>query len=118
MNRMKVVFGDLDEMLSELREKEIFDVRIEALYGERYSKQGIPFLKVYVTAQALLSPTLYAHYERVTFTGVKPFSKEELKSLFDENLKAKEEIKERVAESRFWVRGGHFAEEVGVRCGR
>jgi hypothetical protein len=111
MKEMKVVFGDLDEMLSELREKEISDVRIEALYDERYSKQGIPLLKVYVIAQALLSPTLYAYYERVTFRGVKPFSKEELKSLFDENLKAKEEIKEHVAESRFWVRSGHFQEE-------
>ena len=108
---MKVVFGDLDEMLSELREKEILDVRIEALYDERYSKQGIPFLKAYVAAQALLSPTLYAYYERVTFRGVKPFSKEELKSLFDQNLKAKEEIKKHVAKSRFWVRSGHFQEE-------
>jgi hypothetical protein len=105
---MKVVFGDLDEMLCELREKEIFDVRIEALYDERCSKQGIPLLKVYVTVQALLSPTLYAYYEKVTFRGVKPFSKEELESVFDKNLKAKEEIKKRVAESRFWIRGGHF----------
>jgi hypothetical protein len=111
MKAMKVIFGDLDEMLSELREKEISDVRIEALYDERYSKQGVPFLKVYVTAQALLSPTLYAYYERVTFRGVKPFSKEELRSLFDENLEAKEEIKEHVADSRFWVRSGHFQEE-------
>ena len=107
---MKVMFGDLDEMLSELREKEIRDVRVETLYDEKYSKQGIPLLKVYVTAQALLSPTLYAYYEKVAFKGVKPFSKEELKSLFDKNLKAKEEIKGHLVQSRFWVRGGHFEE--------
>ena len=108
---MKVMFGDLDEMLSELKEKEIRDVRVEALYDEKYSKQGIPLLKVYVTAEALLSPTLYACCERVTFKGVKPFSKEEMKSIFDENLKAMEEIRNRLAEARFWVRGGHFEEE-------
>jgi hypothetical protein len=108
---MKVVFGDLKEMLSELREKEISDVRVEALYDEKYSKQGIPFLKVYVAAQALLSPTLYGSYERVTFKGVKPFSKEEMKSIFDKNLEVMEEMRSRLAEARFWVRGGHFEEE-------
>ena len=44
---MKVILGDLDKMLSELREKEISDVRIEALYDERYSKQGVPFTQGY-----------------------------------------------------------------------
>jgi len=112
MIRMKVAFGDLEEMLSELKEKEIRDVRLEALYDERYSRQGIPFLKVYVTVQALLSPTLYACYEKATFEGVKPFSKEEMKSIFDRNLKSEEEIKDHLVKSRFWVRGGHFVEEV------
>lgn len=118
---MKVVFGDLDGMLSELREKEIKDVRVEALYDERYSKQGIPFLKVYVTAQALLPQHLYGphekatfylygHYEKVTFKDVKPFSKEELKSIFDENLKAREEIRSHLVESGFTVRAGCFKE--------
>ena len=107
---MKVVFGDLKEMLSELREKEISDVRVEALYDEKYSKQGIPFLKVYVAAQALLSVTLYASYEKVTFRGMKPLVKEELQAVFDKNLKAMQELKEHLKKERFWVRGGHFEE--------
>jgi len=111
MKKVKVVFGDLDEMLSELREKEIRDVRVEALYDERYSKQGVPFLKVYVTAQALLSPTLYACYEKVSFKGIKPLVKEELQAIFDKNLKAMQELKEHLKKERFWVRGGHFEEE-------
>ena len=85
MKRMKVVFGELDEMLSELREREIHEVRVAALYDERYSKEGIPFLKVYVTVQALLAQQLYgpheritaylcAYYEKVTFKGIKPSS--------------------------------------------
>ncbi len=119
---MKVVFGDLEEMLSELKEKEIKDVRVEALYDERYSKEGIPFLKVYVTAQALLPQHLYGpheritaylhtYYEKVTFKGIKPFTKEEMKPIFDENLKAKGEIASSLEEAGFRVRAGHFIEE-------
>jgi len=118
---MKVVFGDLDEMLSELREREIFEVRVAPLYDERYSKEGIPFLKVYVTVQALFSQQLYGphervtvnlvgYYERVTFRGIKPFSKEEIEPLFNKNLEAEEEIKNHLREMRFTVRGGHFRE--------
>jgi hypothetical protein len=125
---VKVAYGDLEEMLSELKEKEIRDVRLEALYDERHSKQSIPFLKVYVTAQALLSATLYASYERVTFRGIKPlvkvellekvpskfaqaFSKlDELQAVFDRNLKAMQELKEYLKKERFWIRGGHFEE--------
>ena len=119
---MKVVFGDLEDMLSELKEKEIRDVRVEALYDERYSKEGIPFLKVYVTAQALLpqhlySPDervtayLYAYYEKVTFEGIKPFTKDEMKSVFDENLRTKDEIANRLTEAGFTLRAGYFREE-------
>jgi len=118
---MRVVFGDINEMLLELKEREIFDVRVEALYDETYSKEGIPFLKLYVTAQALLpqcfygpheriTTCLYAYYERVTFKGIKPFVKEELESLFDKNLKAKGEVKSHLVESGFTVRAGHFRE--------
>jgi len=119
---MKVVFGDLEEMLSELREREIFEVRVAPLYDERYSKEGIPLLKVYVTVQALFSQQLYGphervtanlvgYYERVTFKGIKPFTKEEMKSIFDKNLKAEEEVKSHLMESGFVVRAGHFSEE-------
>ena len=119
---MKVVFGDLNEMLSELKEREIFDVRVEALYDERYSKEGVPFLRMYVAVQALLAQQLYgphekvtaylyAYYEKVTYKGIKPFSKDELRSRFDDNLKAKEKIRSHLAESGFTARAGYFKEE-------
>lgn len=119
---MKVVFSELDEMLSELREREIFEVRVAALYDERYSKEGIPFLKVYVTVQALMAQQLYgphekitaylyAYYEKVTFKGIRLFSEEEIKSVFDKNLKAKDEIKNQLKELGFTVRAGHFQED-------
>ena len=107
---MKVVFGDLEEMLEELKEKEISDVRVEALYDKTCSKEGVPLLKVYVTAQALLSPTLYAYYEKITFRGIQPFPKEEVKSLFEKNRQEKEEIEKQIREAKFWVRAGHFEE--------
>jgi hypothetical protein len=120
---MKVIFGDMDEMLSELKEREIFEVRVEALYEERYSKEGIPLIKVYVTVQALLPQSLYACYERVTFKGVKPssfwkkldggfspFTKDEMNSIANENLRMKDEITSRVKEAGFTVRAGHFME--------
>jgi len=112
---MKVIFGDMDEMLSELREREIFEVRVEALYDERYSKEGIPLVKVYVSAQALLpqSPRtrgLYACYERVTFKGVKPFITDEMNSIAKENLRMKDEIASRLKEAGFTVRAGYFME--------
>ncbi len=107
---MKVIFGDMDEMLSELKEREIFEVRVEALYDERYSKEGIPLIKVYVTVQALLPQCLYACYERIAFNGVKPFTKDEINSIANENLKMKDEITSRVKEAGFTVRAGHFME--------
>ena len=119
---MKVVFGDLNEMLSELKEREIFEVRVAPLYDERYSKEGIPFLKVYVTAQALMAQQLYgpreritaylySYYEKVTFKGIKPFTKEEMRSIFNKNLKVEEEVKSHLVESGFIVRAGHFSED-------
>ena len=119
---MKVVFGNLEEMLSEIKEKEIRDIRVEALYDEGYSKEGIPFLKVYVTVQALMpqylhgphekiTAYLYACYKRVTFKGIKPFSKGEMKSIFDKNLEVEEEVKSHLVESGFIVRAGHFSED-------
>jgi len=120
---MKVIFGDMDEMLSELKEREIFEVRVEALYDERYSKEGIPLIKVYVTVQALLPQCLYA-CERVTFKGVKPssfwkkldggfspFTRDEINSIAKENLRMKDEIASRLKEAGFRVRAGHFMEE-------
>ncbi len=109
-------------MLSELKEREIFEVRVEALYDERCSKESIPFLKVYVTAQALMAQQLHgpheritaylcACYEKVTFNGIKPFTKEEMESIFDRNLKAEEEVKSHLVESGFIVRAGHFSED-------
>ena len=119
---MKVVFGELDEMLSELREREIHEVRVAPLYDETCSKEGVPFMKVYVTVQALFSQQLYgphekitaylyACYEKVTFKGIKPFTKEEMKSIFDENLRAKDEMASRLEEAGFRVRAGHFRDE-------
>ena len=119
---MKVVFGELDEMLSELREREIYVVRVAPLYDETYSKQGTPFLKAYVTVQALFSQQLYGphekvianlvgYYERVTFKGIKPFTREELKAALDNNLKAKEEVEDHLGDAGFIVRAGFFKEE-------
>ena len=107
---MKVVFGDLDEMLRELKEKEIFEIRVAALCDEIHSKEGVPFFKVYVAVQALLSPTLFAYYEQLVFKGIKPFKKEELRSLFEKNLQTKEELEERLREADFIIRAGHFQE--------
>jgi hypothetical protein len=122
VKKVKVIFGDMDEMLSELKEREIFEVRVAALYDERYSKEGISFLKAYVTIQALMSQHLYgpheriaaylyAHYEKVTFRSIKPFTKDEIKSVFDENLKAKDGITSHLVQAGFSVRAGHFREE-------
>jgi len=113
---MKVVFGELDEMLSELKEKNVNEVRIEALYDESYDKHGVPFLKLYVTVQALLTPTLYAHHEQVTFWGIKPFKEEEVNQIFKKQRENKEEIKKKISEKGFTIRCGYLKEGGEKGC--
>jgi len=84
------------------------EVRIEALYDERYDKRGVPFLKVYVTVQALISPTLFAHYERVTFRGLKPADEQNVKEIFEQLEESENEIKNSVKDASFTVRCGYF----------
>jgi len=98
------MFGKLDAMLSELKEKQISEVRIEALYDEQYDKRGVPFLKVYV----LISPTLCASYERVTFRGLKPVDEQNVKEIFEKLEEASDEIKNSVKDASFTVRCGYF----------
>ncbi len=77
---------------------------------------------MYVTAQALLpqhvcgphgriTAYLYACYEKVTFRGIKPFSKQEMEPIFHKNLKGKEGVKNHLVESGFTVSAGYFKEQ-------
>ncbi len=105
---MRLIFGDLDAMLSELKEKDISEVRIETLYDERQDKRGIPFLRLFVTVDALISATLYAHFERVTFRGIKPADDKKVKEIFQQLEAVEDEIKNRVKADSFTIRCGYF----------
>lgn len=103
---MKLIFADLDEMISELREKGIKEVRIEPLYDKRLPN-GMPIIRLYVNVHALLHGLCCEHQE-VIFKGVELLVKEEMKEKFDRNLERCDEIKAELTESGFIVRAGHF----------
>ena len=65
-------------------------------------------LKLYVTVQALLSPSCYTHYEKVIFRGLKPVGEQKVEELFQKLEAAESEIKTSVKGDSFTVRCGYF----------
>lgn len=108
---MKVSFGDLDNMLSELEEKGISEVRIETLWDQKAANRGLSLIRLYVSVEALLTASLIASYEKVTFSGLKPFEDSKMKELHDKQRRAGKEMIESLEARGFVVRGGHFEEE-------
>ena len=107
------MFVNLDEMIAELKEKEITEVRVDALFKEkRTGNHGILSLKAFVTVGAILESGQVAHFENVVFSNLKPFRKEEVDPIIQETLQSENEIKESIAEQGFTVRNGYFAEAV------
>lgn len=108
---MKIEFSDLDSMLDELKEKEVTELRVEALFDKKYIEDGLCVYdyKFYVVIQALLSDALYAEYQEVTYKGV-PVTDQEMEKIRKENLKEKEKISKKLEKEGFTVRGGHFRE--------
>ena len=105
---MKVVFGDLSDMIDELKEKRVKELRVAALYDTRHTEQGIPMLRVYVNVNAWLGDGLYAQYQEVTFNDIKPAFEEERKSRFEEQHTKYVEMKCQLAGEGFTIRSGHF----------
>jgi len=108
---MRITFASLDEMISEMKEKGVSEVRLSPMYEERYSKSGLPLLKLLITVQAIASPQIILHFEKITFRGIKPLSKEEIKRLFEENLMETERIKSRLSKEGFNPRPGYLSDE-------
>ena len=65
-------------------------------------------MRLYVIVQALISASLYAHFERVTFRGIKPADDKKLKETFQQLEDVLDEIKNRVKDSSFTIRRGYF----------
>jgi hypothetical protein len=113
LKTLKVVFGELEEMLSELKEKEITEVRVDALFQEKNTEnQGILFLKAFVSVGAMLKKGLVAHFEEVIFKNLKPLLKQDVEPVIRQTLQAENEIKQSLAGQGFTVRDGYFAEAV------
>ena len=112
LKTLKVVFGNLDEMIAELKEKEITEVRVDALFREKRIEHGIFILKAFVTAGALLKNGLVGHFERVIFKNVRPLREEEIEPIIQETLEAEKELKKDLVEQSFTVRNGYFGEAV------
>lgn len=122
---MRVVFGNLDDMVFELRDKLIKEVRVEALHDcERAGVAGVTpdRHRYYVTVEALLftsgdmkagAPAIYGHFEQTTDGGT-TWSVEgrglDWESISNENLQAKKEIRELLESRGFTVRAGLFEE--------
>jgi len=109
---LKIVFGNLEEMLAELKEKEITEIRVDALFQERGVNQGLVVFKAFVTVGAILENASVGHFEKVIFKNLRPFRNEEVEQIIRDTLKAENEIKQSLAAENFTVRNGYFAEAV------
>jgi len=113
---MRVVFGTLEDMVSELKEKGVKEVRVDALYDKKYSQQtpGVAFLRLYVNVDAVLPDraSLYgvpSRYQEITYDGINPMGDvEKGRELREANKEAYEKLKSQLAEEGFTVRAGHF----------
>jgi len=113
LKTLKIVFGKFDEMVAELKEKEITELRVDALFQEKKtSNQGIVVLKAFVTVGAILESDQVAHFENVLFKKLKPFNDVDVEPIIRETLKAENAIKQNLAEQGFTVRNGYFGEAV------
>lgn len=118
---MRVVFGDLDDMLCELHDKLIKEIRVSSLYDQTQGGEiGLPVMRAYVRVDALLLtqgtisggvPLMYARYERVVYAGVPGFWGHEQKDIVKDVVKARERIIETIkSRAAFTVRAGFFEE--------
>lgn len=107
---VRVKFGDLDNMLGELDEKGIDEIRVETLWDQKGTNHGLTVIRLYVSVEALLAPNLIASYNKVTFEGLKPFVASELQTLFDKQKQKGKSIMAELCKRGFVVRGGAFEE--------
>jgi len=113
---MRVVFGTLDDMISELCDKGVNEVRVDALYDKKYSSYGVAFLRLYVNVDAVLPDVasfygVPCRYQSVTYDGLNPMGDvEKGRKLREDNKAEYEKLKSQLAEGGFTVRAGHFEE--------
>ena len=113
LKNLKIVFAKLDEMLAELKEKGITELRVDALFQEKKtSNQGIFVLKAFVAVGAMLKDGLVAHFEEVVFKNLKPLLKQDVEPIMQQTLQTENEIKQDLGAEGFTVRNGYFAEAV------
>jgi len=111
---VRVVFGTLDDMMLELRDKGVKEVRVDTLYDKKYGSHGVAFLRLYVNVDAVLPDIAAFHgvpcrYQFVTYDGLNPMGDvEKGRELREDNKAAYEKLKSQLAEEGFAVRAGHF----------
>jgi len=113
LKTLRITFGQLDEMLAELKEKGIKELRVDALFKEKKTENpGILLLKAFVTVGAILKDSIIAHFEEVVFKNLKPLRKEDLEPIIRQTLQTENQVKQSLAAEGFTVRDGYFAEAV------
>lgn len=110
---MRIVFSNLDDMVSELKEAPVpgapmKTVRVESLYGKVYGEHHLPFYKFYITVQALKDDFIYC-YEESTYTG-NPLTEEYEKAKEVANFARKSEIIEQLKGHGFIIKPGRYEE--------
>lgn len=90
---LMVVFGTLDAMVSELKQRGVKDVRVAALHGRRTSEVGKDRLRVdlmtcYVNVDGLLPDGIVARYKKVVFDGIAPIGNAERHKEIGRDLEA------------------------------
>jgi hypothetical protein len=112
---MRVVFSELSDLVQELKDRLIHEVRIEPLYDRRYDKNGIGHLMLYVSVEAVIDDKmpLVGVYERGTYIGFAVFANsKEAEEFHERNREKAKEIYKTMTDSGFTVRRGHYVEEV------
>lgn len=122
---MKLAFGILDEMIEELKERLIREVRIEPLVDRTYAKDakgsmigGIAHIKVYTSVEAIIDPEIparrpypvVAFFDSYVYRGLEPIEQGKQDELYEKNVERATRLKAQLEREGFTVRSGHYVE--------
>ena len=111
---MRVQFGKLEEMIEELKERLIHEVRVEPLVDMKYGQDGRARIRVYVTVEAIIDKEIpvIGCFEALTYYGFKPMEKDKPDEIYEKNVEKARKLRNQLSDEGFTVYHGHYVEEL------
>lgn len=104
---MKVRHYDLDEMIQELKEKNMSEVRIQAIQEQEYNQTGLPYVSARIVVTAQHDTTIFI-YERPAGVTI-AYDKDKVKAIQTKAKEIENKIKEKFRVNRFNIHQGIFS---------